>query len=292
MRLIRSFLLPGLVAGVAQAQTGTDIYLARLSRSGATVTVAEPANVTRRSGYDNQPSFTPDGGAVLFTSIREGRPADVYRYDLTTRATTRLTHTAESEYSPTVTPDGAFFSVIRVEADSTQRLWKFRLDGSAPELVLTDVKPVGYHAWGDAQTLGLFVLGDPATLQIADIRTGTATVAAERIGRSLHKVPGAAAISFFHRSEPAPHYIKVIDLASRAIRPVAPALEGSEFYAWLPDGTLIIGSGSKLFTWGPAGDRWVEAADLAPQGVVGISRLAVSPDGGMLALVAEDPSPR
>ena len=289
---MRSFLLVGLVAGVAQAQTGTDIYLARLSRSGAAVTVAAPVNVTQRPGYDNQPSFTPDGRAVLFTSIREGRPADIYQYNVATSATTRLTRTAESEYSPTVTPDGASFSVIRVEADSTQRLWKFRLDGSTPELVLTDVKPVGYHAWGDAHTLGVFVLGDPATLQIADTRTGAATVVAERIGRSLHKVPGAAAISFFHRSEPAPHYIKVIDLGSRAIRPVAPALEGSEFYAWLPDGTLIMGSASKLFTWSPAGERWVEVADLAAQGVVGISRLAVSPDGVMLAFVAEDPAQR
>ncbi|MBI2403751.1 MAG: hypothetical protein HYV20_13660 [Gemmatimonadetes bacterium] len=79
-----------------------------------------------------------------------------------------------------------------------------------------------------------------------------------------------------------------IDLGSRTIRPVAPALEGTELYAWLPDGTLIMGAGSKLFTWASNGGRWVEVADLAAHGVVGISRLAVSPDGGMLAIVAED----
>jgi len=278
-----------LLASVAQAQTGTDIYLARLSGSGDGIKVAAPANVTSRAGYDNQPSFTPDGRAILFTSIREDRPADIYRYDLESHATARLTHTAESEYSPTVTPDGTHFSVVRVEADSAQRLWKFRLDGSAPELVLAGVKPVGYHAWGNDHTLGLFVLGDPATLQVADTRTQTAAVVAERIGRSLHKVPGREAISFLHRTGPEPFSIKAMDVGSRAIRPVAPALEGSEFHAWLPDGTLIMGSGSKLFTWAPAGERWVEVADLSAHRVAGISRLAVSPDGGMLAIVAEDP---
>jgi hypothetical protein len=73
---------------------------------------------------------------------------------------------------------------------------------------------------------------------------------------------------------------------------VAPALEGSEFHAWLPDGTLIMGSGSKLLTWAPANGRWVEAADLSSHGVGGISRLAVSPDGGMLAFVAEERAQR
>ena len=44
-------------------------------------------------------------------------------------STTRVTNTPESEYSPTVTPDGAHISVIRVEADGTQRLWRFTIDG-------------------------------------------------------------------------------------------------------------------------------------------------------------------
>jgi len=280
--------LVGLLASVAQAQTGTDIYLARLSRSGEAVAVAAPSNVTNRPGYDNQPAFTPDGRAMLFTSIREDRQADVYRYDLDDRTTTRLTRTPEGEYSPTVTPDGAHFSVIRVEADSAQRLWQFRMDGSAPELVLTEVKPVGYHAWGNARTLALFVLGNPPTLRIADVGTGSVAVVAERIGRSLHKVPGAEAISFLHRTGPEPYDIKAIDLESRVIRSVAPAVEGNEFYAWLPDGSLIMGSGSKLLTRAPASQRWVEAADLAPHGVAGISRLAVNSDGGWLAIVAED----
>src|SRR5258707_11489719 len=126
----------------------TEIYLAPLSMSGGRLTVGPPVNITSSPGYDNQPSFAPDGRSVLFTSLRGGAQTDIYRYDIAAGRVARVTNTPESEYSPTVTPDGAHISVIRVEADGTQRLWRFTMDGTEPELVLADVKPVGYHAWG------------------------------------------------------------------------------------------------------------------------------------------------
>jgi Tol biopolymer transport system component len=80
-------------------------------------------NITNSPGYDNQPSFAPDGGAIFFTSVRGGgTQTDIYRYDLASAAITRVTSTPESEYSPTVTPDGAHLSVIRVEADGAAQL--------------------------------------------------------------------------------------------------------------------------------------------------------------------------
>ena len=68
--------------------------------------------VTTWEGYDNQPSFTPDGAAILYTSIRADNQADIYRHGLADNSTMRLTETEEAEYSPTVTPDGKFFSVV------------------------------------------------------------------------------------------------------------------------------------------------------------------------------------
>ena len=145
------------------------------------IEIGKPINISNSPGYDNQPAFTPDGQSVLFTSVRGGRkpdPAnsaatgsDIYRYEIATERLSQVTNTPEAEYSPTVTPDGGHISVIRVEADGTQRLWRFALDGTQPELVLRDIKPVGYHAWGSASALVLFVLGQqgqPATLQVAD----------------------------------------------------------------------------------------------------------------------------
>src|SRR6266550_6831098 len=130
----------------AQGPPSTDIFLVPLSIEDGRPVVGMPINVTNRPGYDNQPSFTPDGRAFLFTSIHDGGQSDIYRYDLASKQITRVTTTPESEYSATVMPGGERFSVVRVETDSTQRLWSFALNGSDPKVVLEALKPVGYSA--------------------------------------------------------------------------------------------------------------------------------------------------
>src|SRR5256885_6703718 len=93
----------------ATAPPDTEIFLASFSGEGARV--GRPLNITNSPGYDNQPSFTPDGRSILFTSIRDGgTQTDIYRYVVATGTTSRVTHTPESEYSPTVTPDGGHIS--------------------------------------------------------------------------------------------------------------------------------------------------------------------------------------
>ena len=276
----------------AQAPPGTDIWLARLSPGGA---ITQPINLTNRAGYDNQPSFTPDGKAILFTR-RDGEQTDIYAYDFTSRTSdvTRITNTPESEYSPTVTPDGAGISVIRVETDGTQRLWRFTRDGQSPQLVLTNVKPVGYHAWGPGGVLALFVLGNPNTLQIADSRTGRATVVAERIGRSIHRIPGRETISVLH-VEGNTRMIKELDLSSRTLRPLVRALETTDGdYAWTPDGSILMSDKDNLMRWSSTrtghgqGEEWTPVANLVGLGLAGVTRVAVSPDGRWLAMVLPD----
>jgi dipeptidyl aminopeptidase/acylaminoacyl peptidase len=268
----------------------TEVYLAALSASAGRLAIEAPVNVSNSPGYDNQPSFTPDGAAILFTSRRQGEQTDIYRYEIASRQTSRVTETAESEYSPTVTPDGTGISVIRVEADSTQRLWRFTRDGREPRLVLTDVKPVGYHAWIDGSRLALFVLGRPSTLQIADTRTGKAEVAASSIGRSLHRIPGSRAVSYVQREADAPDspaWIVRLDADSkektRLVRPVQGSREHD--YAWTPDGRLLMALGSKIYAW-TMGGEWQETADLSAAGIADVSRIAVSPKGDRIAFVA------
>ncbi len=274
--------------GVAQEAAGSDIFLVSVSETRGVLEFGKPANITDRDGYDNQPSFTPDGRSILYTSNRDGQ-TDIYRYYIRTGATRQVTQTPiESEYSPAVIPSGDAFTVVRVESDLAQRLWQFTMDGGSPRVVLTEVKPVGYYAWANDHMLGLFVLPDStvplSTLRLADTRSGRATIVAYNIGRSVHKIPGRNAISFTHRLPQL--WIKELDLDSGAVTPLIELLEGNEFYAWLPDGTVITAQESTLLRWDPKGEpEWQAVADFAASGISGISRLAVSPGGDWLAMV-------
>jgi len=298
----------------AQGYPGTDIFLARFAdRDSLTLDEASFTNATARPGYDNQPQFTPDGRGLLYSSAREGQ-TDIFRLDLERGIAEPLTRTPESEFSPSVLPDGSGISVVRVEADSTQRLWRFpwvggpgagvaggsaagsaakSAGGSAagePRPILDLVRGVGYYAWADTHRVALFLLGTPHTLHIGDLRDGTTKLAAQDIGRSMHKIPGRNAVSFL-QIEGSARWIKEYDLASGEIRSLAPALEGSEDYAWTPDGRMLMAQGTILTVWNPQGEgSWEVVQGLGPLLPGKISRLAVSPDGSRLALVVDEPA--
>jgi dipeptidyl aminopeptidase/acylaminoacyl peptidase len=291
LRLTLLLFTVALCAAGQTAPPSTDIFLVDVLKRGSQLALGRPINITFRPGYDNQPSFTPDGKSILFTSQREGEQTDIYRYDLAARLTTRVINTAESEYSPTITPDQKSFSVIRVEADKTQRLWQFPLAGGAPSLVLTNIKPVGYHVWLDANTLALFVLGQPNTLQLVDVKTEKAEVLTQSIGRALHRIPGQSGqFSFVHKAEKE-WWVKAYDLKTRQTTNLIKTLPGSEDCAWLPNGTLLMAQGSKLYKWQRGKDAdWQLVTDLAEASVTGITRLAVNAKGDKLALVAQPQS--
>ncbi len=276
------------LAAAQQTQRQPDVFIAALSFDGAAVRVGAPHNVTARPGYDNQPSFTADGRAIFYTSVRDDAQADIYRYDIATRATTRVTHTApESEYSAALIPGEDSIAVIRVERDSTQRLWRFPLDEGAPSVILEHVRPAGYFAFADQHTIGLFVLGRPATLQLADARSGKADTIVANVGRSLHRIPGRRAISYVSRAYEEVAWVMSLDPDTRSMLPIARLPAGTEDYAWLPDGRLVAGQGSRLMICDPKTTaEWAEVADLSAAGLTSITRLSVSPDGRAIAIVA------
>ena len=207
--------------------------------------IGTPINISNNPGYDNQPSFTPDGKAVLFTSVRGNRkpnPAnsaatgsDIYRYDIVTRRLSQVTNTPEAEYSPTVTPDRRHISVIRVEADGTQRLWQFAIDGktNGRERRPTGARAARHQARriprvGERrQSLALFVLGQQGSLQRSRWRTRGPVrrrVAATGIGRSIQRIPRGG-ISFVSRAastegQPPTLTISELDPRTRQTRPL------------------------------------------------------------------------
>jgi hypothetical protein len=277
----------------------TEVFLAPLSLSGDKLSLGAPENISNSAGYDNQPFFAPGGRSLFFTSARGdvsskcGSPqTDVYRFDLQERQVARVTETDDCEYSPTVMPDGQHLSVIRVEPDGTQRLWKFTIDGKNPSLILPGVKPVGYHAWLDENTLALFVLGPPATLQVATVAGGTGDIVARDIGQSIQRMPGGG-VSFVQQAgQGDERTLTVTELSMRngkaVTRALTPAVAGATqaHLAWMPDGTLLMAHKDVLHAWKAGAEGWRVVADLAALRLRNVTRLAISPTGDRIAIVA------
>ena len=282
-----------------------DIYLLPLSKGVESLKSAKPQPVATTPGYDNQPSFSPDGKRILFAANRDGKQTDIFMFDRENGRVTQVTQTAENENSPTFVPNGAgpvgSFSVVQSEFDSNgarptpaiQRLWRFTADGKTPFLILRDITPVGYHAWIDADRLALFVLGaqgKPATLQLASVKTGKAEVITEGIGRSLHRIPGTQLVSFVHR-EGEEFVVKQLDPATKKFEPLIKAVAGSSDrdMAWMPDGkTMLMSAGTKIYSWTRGATAWIEVFDAAAFQLGAVTRLAVGPKGDAIAFVVAE----
>ena len=267
------------------AQASTDVYLLRFQSPNSVF------NITNRVGYDNQPGW--DGNArIMYTRQYRGQ-TDISAVDFETSSHGDIIRTPESEYSAALSPDGKSITVVRVERDSTHRLWRFPKGGGEPSLVLRDIKPVGYFAWLDTTTLALFVLGNPNTLQIADTRTGVGRVVTTNIGRSLQRVPGGRRASYLHRVgtrwvletvDPTPLPGGGFDIDTIVAMP-----DSADFVSWHSPNELYTGAGSRILKLNVKQKVWTVVADLSGQGIRRISRLALSPDGNRVAFVADEP---
>ena len=291
-----------LIAFLLQAQApaplpSTDIYLVQLKGGLASMQAAKPAPLSVAAGYDNQPYFSADGNRVLFAANHDGKQTDVFVFNRENGRVGQLTKTPENENSPTYLPEGigesGGFSVVRSEMDKTQRLWRFNAAGGNPQLVLNDIRPVGYHAWVDADRVALFVLGEPNSLQLARVKVQKAELAANGIGRSLHRIPGTRMVSFVHREPSGEYWIKQIDIDSKKIETLTRVVEGAadRDMAWMPDGkTILMSGGTKVFSWTRGGSGWTEVFDAAPHNLGNVSRIAVSPKGDAIAIVVAEPN--
>ena len=265
----------------------SDIFIIDVRNKDGELKLGQPKKITDLPVYNNQPFFL-DGHTILYTSFRD-KQTDIYRYDIRTGQTTQVTNTPESEYSPTLMPDGKNISVVRVEADGTQRLWKFPLAGGAPSLILENVKPVGYHHWIDDHTLALFILGGagkPNFLEIFDLSTGKSEFVTENPGRVIRRIPNQKNFSFVHKVAKDHWEIKSYDFRVHTTASLVATLPGVEDYAWLPDGKLLMAKDSKIFAVTPlTAAKWTEVANYLIGGVTKITRIAVSPSGDRIAIV-------
>ena len=277
----------------AAGAPATDIWLGTLVRDGGALAVSNLEQATDRDAYDNQPSFLLDGSAILWTAALDRRQTETMHLEVTSGAESgaargaQLTHTEASEFSPLQIPGQEAFSAIH-ELRGKQYLWRYDLSGQPLGPIFATAEPVGYHAWANGQVVAMFILGDPATLQVGDALSGETRIVAENPGRSVHRIPGTEEISFVRKVSDEEWWIERLDPVAGTTVRITRTLPGREDYAWTPEGEILMGDGSRLFAWSEGGD-WTEVADFSDLGVEGITRLAVSPDGARVAIVANRP---
>jgi len=283
--------LGGPLSGASAQVPDTDIWIADLAITGDSIRVSGAHNVTRRPGYDNQPAFLLDGRGFLFSAADSLGRTDVFRWEAAGERVVRVTATPESEYSPTpLEPPATGFCVVRVEADSTQRLWCFDDDGSNPRLLASGVDSVGYFAWIDGTHLAAFILGnerrgEPHTLRMIDTASGAETVVARDIGRAIHRVPGTRDVSFLAREGDGTHRFLLLPHEKMVPVPLIDAIGEGQDAAWA-DEVLLMASGATLYASTPRrSDRWRAVAELP----AAVTRVAVSPSLDRIAFVAPNP---
>lgn len=270
----------------AQDVPDTDIYLFDIAQHEGHINVSNMVKVTDRPGYDNQPFFTPDSKGLLFTSVRDSLQADIYRYDLTTGETRQLTNTPESEYSPMISPKGKNITAVRVEQDSTQRIWKFKLDGSNPKVLMKDVTDIGYYCWLNKKKMAIWTVKD-TMLSIAQVKKQEVQPLLSGTGRSFQLSPTLTKLVYIRKQSSGIHRVMQYNFVSGVTDSLVTTFPKEEDIAFHPSGELLIGHRGSVHSFLPGSDTdWQPYVDLRQFKVLNFYRMAVSPDGTKLAVVA------
>lgn len=291
IRIIPSILMSFLCA-ILSGQEATDIYLFDLDEKDNEITISDPVNISKNEGYDNQPSFTEDGQAILFTSFRDGQ-SDISKYFIDENYRVWLTQTKESEFSPMSFPGKKkFFTCVRLNEDETQYLYKYAYKNKAPELLISDLK-VGYYLWYDKKIVLSFIIDDIETLQVSNFKYKIRYPIQSNIGRSLNKIPessglGIGLVSFISLNHETPEIYAINPLNSKP-QYITDALPGSKDLAWTNGGSILMGKGNTVYKFHPGKDKnWIPVILKSEIPIDGITRLAISPDGSKLAVVVKE----
>jgi len=83
--------------------------------------------------------------------------------------------------------------------------------------------------------------------------------------------------------------INSFDPRTKSIKKIINAIPESEDLTWTPIGVMLMSDGSTLFQYDPqSSNDWVSLLDFKKFRLKNISRIAMSPLGDMVALVAEN----
>ena len=288
---------------ISLAQPGSDIFLIELEdRNEEQWQLGKPKNITNYKGYDNQPYFSPDQRWIYFASIRTKNQSDIYRYQLSSGKTEQITYSRESDFSPRLTPDGRHISTVVVEKDSTQRIWKTELPGQtyfdpeqgdapasfAPGPIHRHLNRVGYYHWTSRETLVVFRLPEPFTLESWNITSGKNEIITDSVGRCIRAGEGPGNPVLFVRKGKNSSQLMKFFPGKKDLETVVEFPEGLEDYCLTPWGSILTVRKGELLEYGEdTNGEWLSRG-MAFKKEEETTRIEISPDGRFLAIVASE----
>jgi len=289
-----------ILKGFSQVPT-TDIYLLDMKVKHGKYVFTNPKKISGWKGYNNQPYFTPDGESIYYVSYRN-KQSDIYKYDIGSKTTTQFTNTPEDEYSPKLTPDGKYISVVRVMKDSAQQLWEFPLGGGEPKHLLQGADSIGYYCWQKG-TVVMANVPEPMKLQIRDTQimyspkkmgdihnVSPSENISKNAGRSLQLLDKKGKYVLFIQkpSDKKDSINWICILANRNVTAkLIATLPNCEDFALGPKNTLFMGKNGKMYKYRIGKDKdWIEIADFSNTEYKNFYRLAINVKGDKIALVS------
>ena len=154
--------------------------------------------------------------------------------------------------------------------------------------VLIPKLKVGYYAWANKNQIYCFILGNPPTFEIFDLKTEDKIYIDDQIGRSIHDNNKNNFVSYISKQNK-DWTINTVNKKSRETQILTNTLSRSEDLNWITSKTIIMGKENKLYQYELSRNLgWIEIADLSKYGLNKISRIAVSPKKDKVAIVVEE----
>ena len=269
------------------AQENTEVYVFDIASVYEGLEILNPQNISNDPGYNNQPSFSSNE-TVLFAGNNNGQ-TDIAEYELNTKSKKWINKMTDGgEYSPQKFPTNKDIAAVRLDKDGLQRLYKYDAENGNSTEIIPELQVAYFSFYNDKKMLATVLNGDKMDLVMIDLPSTKADTLFYNAGRSIQKVPKTNSMSYSLVNEQGNLDLYLLDMGSFESYFIAELPIGIQDYVWINDTQILIGSGNKLYMYDILGEsEWTKVASLEERGIKNITRMAISPNGKKLAMVAE-----
>jgi hypothetical protein len=284
--MIRTFIISLFFTSSVLAQLPeTDIWLVKIEKKENVYLYTNPLNITHRVGYDNQPTFSVDGKSIFYVVIDSTKQADVYQYNIGKKSAINLTKSEVSEYSPTILPNGLGFSCVVVEKDSSQRVWKFNLDGKFHGIAHEGTDSIGYHTWLNNDTLLYYKLTNPHSLRVLNVKSNEDHWLCDHPTRAFKKL-GLSSNFMYAMKDSVHSEFRIYNPALRESKVYITYPTVNEDFIWHPELGLIKSENAGLIRYNEQTNKWEVLFSFSNLGIKKITRFVFDSKTKQLVIVS------